>query len=244
MVYTTVWIQCVVCGYCYCVATDVPTLMNSFRFASSCWFCLVWSWLFSSRSRPWRRTCRAWRRRTSRSRRRTRPCTWSCRAWARCWSEASPTSACPAWWVHRTNVKQWHLKRKALGTRVGTRDRQQITFFNLCVLIDPLHALCVHCSIKTMGSFFFLVSRYNNEKSSIRESVFNMQFSGLPAGAAVRAELWQLHGHADAHVYEQGLLPEPREPSTAGVHQPGSEGYRSLTAKRKKVWNAKSKMLS
>ena len=56
-----------------------------------------------------------------------------------------------------------------------------------------------------------------------------MRFPRLPAGAAVRAELRQLRGHADAHVYQQGLLPEPREPGAAGVHQPGGEGHRGLT---------------
>ena len=52
------------------------------------------------RSLQWRRTWRPWRRRISRLRRGTRPCSWNYLAWVRPWSAVWPTSACPPWWLH------------------------------------------------------------------------------------------------------------------------------------------------
>lgn len=48
------------------------------------------------------------------------------------------------------------------------------------------------------------------------------------AGAHHWAELRQLREHADRHVHQQGLLPEPREQSSAGEHQPSCERHQSV----------------
>jgi len=74
-------------------------------------------------------------------------------------------------------------------------------------------------------------SRVDPSHSSSRPSPGLTSDLVCPAGGAVRAELRRLRGHADPHVHQQGLLPEPREPGPAGVHQPGGEGHGGVTVR-------------
>lgn len=48
------------------------------------------------------------------------------------------------------------------------------------------------------------------------------------AGADHGAELRPLCEHADRHVHQQGLLPEPGEQGAAGEHQQGREGHQGV----------------